>query len=642
MIAPMRPLRIPPRAGAAALVVTLAGSLVACTEEGDEGPDPRPAAEALASALATGDLEEVELGGPLAAEAPAAYDATVAGLGEVDPEVTVEDVQQDDGSAATATLAWSWPLAEEPWTYTTEVALERSGEDWVPVWDPTVIEGSLAEDELLDATTVTPARGDVLGARGLALVTERPVLRLGVDRSRVTRPQAVTAARRLADLVGIDAAAYVERVRAAGEKAFVEAIVLRRDEVPPAVARAYPDIPGVLGIPDEQALAPTREFAAPILGTVGPVTAEMVEEDPERYRAGDVAGLSGLQARYDEQLRGTPGVVVSAVTDDPSGGDDERELFRVEAVDGEDLALTLDLDLQAEAEAALADVGPASAVVVLRPSDGAILAAANGPGTDGYNVATFGQYAPGSTFKIASSLALLRAGLRPDSPVSCPPSVSVDGKRFENYSGYPAASLGRITLREAVAQSCNTAFIGARGRLGEDDLAAAAASVGLGIDHDLGFPAYFGSVEPAEGETVAAANLIGQGTVLASPMAMAAVIGSVQDGSVVVPRLLEDVEVAAPQGVAPLTGAEARQLREMLRAVVTEGSGRLLADLPGPPVIAKTGTAEHGAAGEVRTHAWMVAAQGDVAVAVLVERGDSGSGTAGPILRRVLSAARGR
>ena len=279
-------------------------------------------------------------------------------------------------------------------------------------------------------------------------------------------------------------------------------------------------------------------------------------------------------------------------------------------------------------------------MVVLRPSDGAILAAANGPGTDGYNVATFGQYAPGSTFKIASSLALLRAGLRPDSPVSCPASVSVDGKRFENYSGYPATSLGRITLREAVAQSCNTAFIGARDRLGEDDLAAAAASVGLGIDHDLGFPAYFGSVEPADGETVAAANLIGQGTVLASPMAMAAVIGSVQDGSVVVPRLLEDVEVTAPQDAAPLTGAEARQLRAMLRAVVTEGSGRLLADLPGPPVIAKTGTAEHGEAGEVRTHAWMVAAQGDVAVAVLVERGDSGSGTAGPILRRVLSAAR--
>ncbi|WP_243731543.1 penicillin-binding transpeptidase domain-containing protein [Nocardioides ochotonae] len=640
----MPPLRIPARAGAAALALALAGSLAACTEDGDDGPDPRPAAEELAQALADGDLKGLELGGPGAAEAATAYPEIVARLGEVEPEVTVEDVQRDTGTdgdpGATATLAWSWPLAPEPWSYTTEVALERSGGGWRPLWDSTVVEGSLEDDELLDATTVTPARGDILGARGLALVTERPVLRLGVDRSRVTRAQAVAAARRLAALVGIDAAAYARQVRAAGELAFVEAITLRRDEVPPAVARAYPDIEGVLGVQDELALAPSREFAAPILGTVGPVTAEMVEEDPERYRAGDVAGISGLQARYDEQLRGTPGVVVAAVSDDPSGGDDERELFRVDAVDGEDLALTLDLDLQAAAEAALSDIGPASAVVALRPSDGAVLAAANGPGTDGYNVATYGQYAPGSTFKIASSLALLRAGLRPDSPVSCPPSTTVDGKRFGNYSGYPDAALGRITLREAVAQSCNTAFIEARDRLGEDDLAAAAASLGLGVDHDLGFPAYFGSVKPPATETEAAADLIGQGTVLASPMAMAAVIGSVQAGSTVVPRLVEQVEVEAPQDIAPLTGAEARQLRAMLRAVVTEGTGRLLGDLPGPPVIAKTGTAEYGASGAVDTHAWMVAAQGDLAVAVLVERGGSGSGTAGPVLRRVLSAAR--
>ena len=54
-------------------------------------------------------------------------------------------------------LSWSWPLPAddpEPWTYTTEVALERTGEEWVPTWAPTVVEGSLAEDEVLDVTTV--------------------------------------------------------------------------------------------------------------------------------------------------------------------------------------------------------------------------------------------------------------------------------------------------------------------------------------------------------------------------------------------------------------------------------------------------------------------------------------------------------
>ncbi len=61
----------------------------------------------------------------------------------------------------------------------------------------------------------------------------------------------------------------------------------------------------------------------------------------------------------------------------------------------------------------------------------------------------------------------------------------------------------------------------------------------MAVDHDLGFPAYFGSVEPAESETERAANMIGQGRILASPMTMAAVIASAQQGEVVVPRLLE-------------------------------------------------------------------------------------------------------
>ena len=114
-----------------------------------------------------------------------------------------------------------------------------------------------------------------------------------------------------------------------------------------------------------------------------------------------------------------------------------------------------------------------------------------------------------------------------------------------------------------------------------------------------------------------------------------------------VPRLVEGVEVSAPEGAKPLEAAEADALRSMLRAVVTDGSGRGLADVPGPPVIAKTGTAEFGAGDDLQTHAWMIAAQGDLAVAVFVEVGESGSGTAGPILeaflrRRALSRDRTR
>ena len=627
------------RAGALAGVLAgllLAGALAGCDAvEKVSGPDPQDAADTLASALASGSFADVGLVEGTPEEAAASYSQVVEGMGDVEPAVSAGTVEES-GDSATAPLTWSWPVAGEQWTYETEAGLTRVDDEWQVAWDPAVIEPSLREGVTLDLTTVAAPRGEVLGAGGTALVTERPVVRFGIDRSHVPARKAGASARRLAALVDIDPAAYSKRVEAAGEKAYVEAIVYRRGDVPDALA-AYDAIPGALALSDDLPLAPTREFAAPILGTVGEVTAEMVKEHPEKYQPGDRAGLSGLQARYDDQLRGTAGAVVHAVGSDGK----ERELFRADAVGGEPLELTLDALLQQEAERLLADVGPASAVVALRPSTGAILAAANGPGNNGYNMATYGQFAPGSTFKSVTSLALLRAGLTPAAPVPCTSTISVDGKTFKNYSDYPTGGLGRIPLRTALANSCNTAFISQAGRLGAGDLADAAASLGLGVDHDLGFPAYFGNVEPPASDTEAAADMIGQGKVLASPMAMAAVIASVQSGSLVVPSLVTsvDVEAAGGPGPEPLTGSEATALRSMLRGVVTSGSGSLLADVPGPPVIAKTGTAEFEVDGKVLTHAWMIAARGDLAVAVFVDRGESGSSTAGPILEAFLRAA---
>jgi cell division protein FtsI/penicillin-binding protein 2 len=144
---------------------------------------------------------------------------------------------------------------------------------------------------------------------------------------------------------------------------------------------------------------------------------------------------------------------------------------------------------------------------------------------------------------------------------------------------------------------------------------------------------------PPESATEKAADMIGQGTILASPMVMATVAASVQSGTTVLPRLVKSWEVEQ-EDVPKLTRGEADALRGMLRAVVTSGSGSLLADVSGPEVIAKTGTAEFEKNGKVLLHAWMIAAQGDLAVAVFVDEGDSGSGTAGPILESFLRAAR--
>jgi hypothetical protein len=603
----------------------------------DSGPDPAPTADGLAQGLTSGDLSGVVFSGMAAKQADREYDATVAGMGEVKPKVQVTAVNKSSDTAAIATLSWLWPLGTG-WSYQTTAPMKLLDDRWQVTWAPSVVEPSLDDPRTtLAASTVESTRGDIVGPHGVRLVTARPVLRFGVDRIKVGAAQAPDSARRLAQLVGIDAASYVKQVKAAGPKAFIQAIVYRKDEVPPAVMRGYVHIKGVDAIAGELPLAITKEFAAPILGTVGPVTAEMIKDNPGVYRVGDVAGLSGLEARYDEQLRGSPGVQVDSVAPDGT----RTKLFANDPVDGKPLRLTLEPRLQLLAERILSGVGPASAIVAIRPSTGAIVAAANGPGTHGYNDATYGRFAPGSTFKTVGSLALVKQGQTPSSPVDCPTSVNVNGKVFTNDSFYPPSANGRITLATALANSCNTAFINERTELGSHDLVDAAATLGMGVDHDLGFPAYFGNVVPPASETEKAADMIGQGQVLASPMTMATVMASVVAGHTVVPQLVTSVTPAATSP-EPLTAAQDATLKQMLRGVVTSGTGVGLADVPGPPVIAKTGTAEFDRNGKRLTHAWMIGGQGDLAVCAFVDVGQTGAGTAGPLLEQFLRGALAR
>jgi cell division protein FtsI/penicillin-binding protein 2 len=630
------------RPRAAALTVVLVLAIAGCTGDSkDDGqpaePDPQAAATALASGLTAKDLSKVTFTPETSTTAQASYD-------RITQEMPTDSVRVDtaglerDGKTVVATLHWTWDLTAATWEYDAPVDLTLVGDAWQVAWAPTVVEPSLQEGENLGVSAVLADRGDILGANGQPIITERQVSRVGVDKTQLDGADPVASARAVARLVGVEVGPYVKAVKAAGAQAFVEAITYRTEELPAAVSSGIAAIPGGRVIAATRPLAPTRDFAAPLLGRVGEVTAEIIKEHPE-YHPGDLAGLSGLEARYDEQLRGTPGVVVQAV---PEKGN-PRELFRTEATPGDPLVLSLDVGLETKAEQLLAGVGPASALVAIRPSTGELLAAANGPGTGGTNIATFGQAAPGSTFKIVSSLALLRAGLTPNTVVPCTRSITVDGKKFSNYSDYPSSALGDIPLKTALANSCNTAFISQASKLSGTDLFDAGVSLGIGLDHDLGFPAYFGKTDPdTSGETGAAAQLIGQGTILASPMVMATVIASVQQGALVVPWLVQGHQDSAPDGATPLADGEVTALRSMLRGVVTDGSGRGLLDVPGPPVIAKTGTAEFGTGNDLQTHAWMVAAQGDLAVCVFVDVGESGSGTAGPILKAFLRAAQAR
>jgi cell division protein FtsI/penicillin-binding protein 2 len=160
----------------------------------------------------------------------------------------------------------------------------------------------------------------------------------------------------------------------------------------------------------------------------------------------------------------------------------------------------------------------------------------------------------------------------------------------------------------------------------------------MGVDHDLGFPAYFGNVVPPTSETTRAADMIGQGEILASPMTMATVMASVVVGHTVVPQLVTGLDVP-PTSSPAVTPAQDATLKQMLRGVVLHGTGEGLSDVPGPPVIAKTGTAEFDRGSTRLTHAWMIAGQGDLAVCAFVDVGHTGAGVAGPLLEQFLRGA---
>ncbi|MDR6794680.1 cell division protein FtsI/penicillin-binding protein 2 [Pseudarthrobacter oxydans] len=646
----------------------LGTSLVAC-DDGRSGAET--AAQQFATAVSGLDVAGVAFDGKHAAAANDQLRGVFKALDPQKPAVEAGDITLD-GDNASAPLNYTWKFGDAEWKYTVPANFKKSGDKWLTVWDPATLAPGLADSEILSKGAQSPQRADIFGAGDVPLVTYRPVVNVGIDKPQLGTADPTDAATRLAALVGVDPAGYVQQVKASGAEAFVSAITLR-EEGRTITNEQIAAIPGARAIPASVPLAPSRTFARAVLGTVGEATAEQIEASEGALSAGDVTGIGGLQQQYDEQLRGTDAVVIRAQRADltreqiqSAATDPRRVLFEVAPEPGTPLKTTIDPTLQALAETTLEDVGPASAIVALRPSSGAVLAVASGPGSNGYNTAMLGQYAPGSIFKMVDSLAMFRNGLTPDSKVECTPTLTVDGRTFKNADGYPEGSLGSVTLRDAFAHSCNTAFIAARDTVSQGQLEAAALAMGIAVEApSLGADAFLGSVPGEAAGTEHAASMIGQGKVLLSPLAAAMMAGSVAKGAPVSPQLVLNPDggaaaagttsgstapAAQPSATAtaeapstasgePITAAEAASLGDMMRAVVTSGHAGFLAGVPGAPVGAKTGTAEFGKETPPKTHAWIVAVHGDLAVAVFVEDGGLGATTSGPLLKEFLTAA---
>jgi cell division protein FtsI/penicillin-binding protein 2 len=663
----------------AVLAVAGAAVLVLRDDGGGEASDP-PAEtpdEAGARRAATAFVDAVNEGQPggggtvhPAAEVDAEFLVALEGLGEVTLTAAVDEVRVE-GDEATAQLMADWTIGGTMWTSTGTLALERGtaeatgSEGWRARWSLAALDSRLGPGDLLSAERIMPERGTVIDGAGASLFERTSVVTVGIEPRRVTDLAVLTAD--LARLLDVDAAELTARVEAAAEDAFVQVITLREADYAPLRDQLQP-LPGAVFRREEQDLARARDFARPLLGRVVPATEEAIAASEGRLRPGDLTGDGGVQETYDERLGGTPGLVVRVTraaaersdegdpsgtgppdsgTDEPDDGAAEpddgaaaplvEDLEEVPAVPGQDVVTTLDVAVQEAAEAALSDEGRLSSLVAMRVSTGDVLAVANRNG-GAFDYGSRAEVPPGSTFKVVSTLALLRRGVTPDQTVPCPATAEVGGRSFKNAGDF---ELGEVPFRTDFAHSCNTAFVALSSQLEPNDLAEAGAAFGLGGEWGLGIPSFTGSVPVTEGPVDAAASTIGQGRLLASPLSFGGVAATVAAGRWKAPTFVVDPPVAEVPAEVPLGPGEAETLRALMAAVVTEGSGAALQGVPGPPVAAKTGTAEFGEEDPPRAHAWIIGYQADVAFAVFVEGGESGSDVAGPLAARFLTTLNG-
>ncbi|WP_442874934.1 penicillin-binding transpeptidase domain-containing protein [Actinoplanes sp. NBC_00393] len=626
------------RAGLAALLLLTVGGLTGCSAD-----PPEDTVKAFLDGWRNGNLNEVGFvtasGGKISADDVLTGIRELYGdLSQQPLELSVAGDSKTSGDVASTPITLKWTLpGGVNWSYPSTVRATKAGDDWSVIWEPAVLQPELAAGDKLRLRRVAPQRAAIQDADGKALFGPQPVVVVGVTPQEIKNlPQLqkdLAASFQKID-VDVDMSDLKARVDAADPGAFIDLITLRR----PVYLKIRPEVrplDGTVFREETRQLAPTREFARALLGTVDAATKEDLGARPDTLATGDMVGHGGLQQKYDTVLRGTPGLSVVISREAADGEAEQAPIFTSDPVDGKPVKVTLDTATQNAADQALAAEKQPSSLVAIRVSDGAVLAAANGPDAGGVNTALTGQVPPGSTFKMISAYGLLAGGaVKADTVVDCPKTYNVDGREFKNSHD---EALGKVQFHVDFAKSCNTAFAALSSKLGSAGLQQASTALGLGSTWDLGIEAYAGQVSDGGTATELAAATFGQGSTTVSPIAMAAATAAVAKGQFQPPKLLLDPAPANTGTPGPaLDQTAVGALRDMMREVITGGTATALRTVPGKPVFGKTGTAEFQTGSEA-THSWFIGYQGDVAFAVMVQNGGAGSEAAVPIAKRFLT-----
>lgn len=437
---------------------------------------------------------------------------------------------------------------------------------------------------------------------------------------------------------------------------------------------------------------PYGRAGAHFLGYVGSITeAEYRELRSKGYSPNDVVGKDGLEAVYDDALRGRPGGDQIEVN---AQGQPVNRLGALEPVPGDSVSLTIDWRLQEIAERALhaqiEKIGAgrggrlSGAVVVLDPWTGGVLAMASQPAFDpndfaaGISSAKYAQYATdklqplfhraigaatptGSTFKMVTGSAALSSGVIGKNQVLYDSGAwNCHGQLFRDIA---AGGLGYTNFIHALAASSDGYFYQLADRLGNDRLRFYARQYGLGSKLGIDLPGEYPGNWPTNewmlkvfGTPMVPADAcslgIGQGAMQATPLQMANITATVANGGTLYRphflamikdtsgKVVRRIERSAIIRRVAVTAEAISEVQAGMAQVTDPGGTAYGLAIPGLKFSGKTGTVEtDGGSGPNTT--WFVAyaptRRPTLALAVFMERsGGYGAGVAAPIAREII------
>lgn len=553
----------------------------------------------------------------------------------------------------------------------------------------------LSDENRMRDELIAPARGLIYDRNGIVIADNEQTYQIVMKRENTDDIDTVVA--RLQSILDLDPEDLAENVAdLKASRGFVKVVMADRltwDQISRVAVNA-PALPGVTPEVGLSRLYPLKDDFAHIVGYVGPVSdydlSKIENPDPLFRTPKFQIGKIGAEARMEDTLRGAAGVRRYEQT---AGGREVRELDRREGEAGPGIQLTIDANLQNFAQERLK--GESAGSVVIDCETGDLLAMASAPAFDpnlfvrGISVKDYGElreneyrplfnktvqgtYPPGSTFKMMTGLAALRANtMGPGETVYCPGHFSLGGRRFHCWK---RGGHGWCDLDKALVQSCDVYFYEAAKRTGIDRIHDLCLEFGLGTRFDLPVSAVAEGLIPSQrwkaqvreevwrpGDTINAS--IGQGYVLTSPLQLAVMTARIASGRAVVPRLVKSVNgVEQPIPEAPaleVSRAHLDMVRRGMHRVSNSARGtarrsRIVAE--GMDMAGKTGTSQvrnitaaERARGVTRNDQlpWNRRDHGlfvcfapydkpKYAVATIVEHGGGGSSAAAPPSRDIL------